>query len=157
MKTNRFHLVMFAIVIVANVLWLEPFRHRSSVTSWTYLDRADIELDDFAEHARLRGPPMEKRYEFHWPPGQGPGFLLSIKEEVLNNSQHVVACLNLLLCFVWVAGAAISRIMSPRGQNNGRQPEPTAAPISRPPSQMPPSAEAKSPHSQRRSSSGGCG
>jgi hypothetical protein len=127
MKANRFHLVMFAIIIGANVLWLEPFRRRSSGTTWTYLERTDIELHDFAENAQLSGSPMEKRYEIHWPAGQGSGFLVLIREEILNNSQHVVAGMNLLLCFVWAAGTAISRIMSPRGQNNGRRPEPGGA------------------------------
>lgn len=127
MKAKRFHLVMFAIVIAANALWLEPFRHRSSRTTWAYLERADIELHDFAENAQLSGSSMEKSYEFHWPPGQGSGFLILIREEILNNSQHVVAGMNLLLCFVWVAGSAFSRIMSPHGQDPGRRPEPGGA------------------------------
>ena len=125
MKTNRFHFAMFAIIIAANVLWLEPFRdhHRGG----SYLERTDVELYDFAQNSQGIASLKEPRYEFHWPPGQGPGFHLVIKEEILNNSQHVVAGANLLLCFVWFAGTAISRIMSPRGQNNGR-PEPAAPP-----------------------------
>src|SRR5207245_5611112 len=93
----------------------------------SYLERTDVELYDFAQNSQGIASLKEPRYEFHWPPGQGPGFHLVIKEEILNNSQHVVAGANLLLCFVWFAGTAISRIMSPRGQNSGR-PEPTAAP-----------------------------
>ena len=37
-----------------------------------------------------------------------------INEEALKNSQYVVASSNLLLCFIWIVGAAISRITSPR-------------------------------------------
>jgi hypothetical protein len=125
MKTNRFHFAMFAIIIAANVLWLEPFRdpHRGGL----YLERTDVELYDFVQNSQGIAALKEPRYEFHWPPGQGPGFHLVIKEEILNNSQHVVAGANLLFCFVWAAGIAILRIMSPRGQNNGR-PEPAAPP-----------------------------
>jgi len=155
MKTNRFHLAMFAAIAVTNVLWLEPFPHSSE--TWVYLDRTNIEVKDFAENARLRGSPMEERYEFHWPPGQGSGFILAINEEELKNGRYLVAGTNLLLCFVWLVGTVILKAMRPRGQNNGRQPEPVAAPNSRQPSQLPPSPEIPTPDSQRTSSSGGCG